>query len=175
MHSLHDFSLLLLASVLCIHLSLPHHIQEIGKMVGTLSYIHTIVPVNISGLVQAVHNFCHDILALQKLYQDLKQHFGTYDEWFHSRIINLLELSLADANSMLSTLKSLRDSLPPVTAESNLTLNAMHEYRVKRISPIAIISGIIGMLMGWIMQLCLNIPRDLLDELQDWQNWLLQI
>jgi hypothetical protein len=63
----------------------------------------------------------------------------------------------------------------PTTAESHLTLNAMHEYRVKRISPIAIISGIIGMLMGWIMQLCLNIPRDLLDELQDWQNWLLQI
>jgi hypothetical protein len=107
MHSLHDFSLLLLASVFLIHLSLPHHIEEIGKMVGPLSYIHTIVPVNISWLVQAVHNFCRDILAHQKLYQDLKQHFGSYDEWFHRRIINLLELSLADANSTLSTLKSL--------------------------------------------------------------------
>jgi hypothetical protein len=99
----------LLATVFCLHLSSPHHVvfEEIDKMVEGLSCIHAIVPVNISGLVQAVHNFCRDVLALKKLYQDKKQPFGAYNKWFHQRVVNLLDLLLADANTMLSTLESL--------------------------------------------------------------------
>ncbi len=36
-----------------------HHVifKEIGEMAGALSYIHVIVPVNISGLLRAVNAF----------------------------------------------------------------------------------------------------------------------
>jgi hypothetical protein len=39
--------------------SLSHHVvfEEIGEMARALSYIHAIVPINISGLAQAVQNF----------------------------------------------------------------------------------------------------------------------
>ncbi len=39
--------------------SLLHHVvfEEIGEMAGALSYIHAIVPINISGLAQAIQNF----------------------------------------------------------------------------------------------------------------------
>jgi hypothetical protein len=150
MHFLRNLSLLLLSSIFWIHLSSPHHVvfEEIGKMAGGLSYIDAIVPINISGLVQAVHNFHHDIVCLQKVYQECRQPGGVHDKWFHMRLINLLDLSLADANSMLANLESLRDSLPPVAADSHLPLHAAHEYRVKRVSPFAIIRGVIGMLMA---------------------------
>ena len=47
-------------------LATPHHVvfEEIGEMAGALSYIHAVVPVNISGLVQTVTNFKHDINLL---------------------------------------------------------------------------------------------------------------
>ena len=40
-------------------LATPHHVvfEEIGEMAGALSYIHAVVPVNISGLTRAVNNF----------------------------------------------------------------------------------------------------------------------
>ena len=36
-----------------------HHVvfEEIGEMAGALSYIHVVVPINISGLLQSVNNF----------------------------------------------------------------------------------------------------------------------
>ncbi len=36
-----------------------HHVifEEIGEMAGALSYIHIVVPINISGLLQAVTQF----------------------------------------------------------------------------------------------------------------------
>ncbi len=45
--------------MLLLHFVSPHHVvfEEIGKMAGALSYIHAIVPINISGLAQAVHSF----------------------------------------------------------------------------------------------------------------------
>ncbi len=47
---------------LILRLPLPtpaHHIvfEEIGEMAGALSYIHTIIPVNISGLDRAANTF----------------------------------------------------------------------------------------------------------------------
>jgi len=78
MHFLRNLSLLLLSSIYRIHLSSPHHVvfEEIGKMAGGHSYIDAIVPINISGLVQAVHNFHHNIVCLQKVYQERRQPGG---------------------------------------------------------------------------------------------------
>jgi hypothetical protein len=44
-------------------LACQHHVvfEEIGEMAGALSYIHAVVPVNISGLSQAVENFKTDV------------------------------------------------------------------------------------------------------------------
>jgi hypothetical protein len=50
----------------------PHHVvfEEIGEMAGALSYIHTIVPVNISGLARAVNAFKEDVPTLETLYKE---------------------------------------------------------------------------------------------------------
>ena len=52
-------------------LACQHHVvfEEIGKMAGALSYIHAVVPVNISGLSQAVDNFKTDVRSLEALYK----------------------------------------------------------------------------------------------------------
>jgi hypothetical protein len=50
-----------------------------------------------------------------------------------------------------------------------------HKYRIRRLSPFAIVSGVIGTLMGWFTQRRLNNLRDRLDEVQDQQNWLLHV
>jgi hypothetical protein len=49
----------LLLAILLLHFVSPHHVvfEEIGEMAGTLSYVHAMVLVNISGLAHAVHTF----------------------------------------------------------------------------------------------------------------------
>jgi len=51
-------------------LATPHHVvfEEIGEMAGALSYVHAVVPVNISGLARAVNNFKEDVRTLEVLY-----------------------------------------------------------------------------------------------------------
>ncbi len=51
-------------------LATPHHVvfEEIGEMADALSYVHAVVPVNISGLARAVNNFKEDVRALEVLY-----------------------------------------------------------------------------------------------------------
>jgi hypothetical protein len=112
---------LLLFSVLSFRLSSSHHIvfKEISEMAGALSYIHAIVPINISGNVQAVDSFQRDIHLLQMLYQKKKQPSGTsYDDWFHQSIVDLFQLASSDAKAMLTTLNSLQDTLLPVAAKN---------------------------------------------------------
>jgi hypothetical protein len=47
-----------------------HHVvfEEIGEMAGACSYIHVVVPVNISGLLRAVDAFCSKIVVLKTNY-----------------------------------------------------------------------------------------------------------
>ncbi len=49
-----------------------HHIvfEEIGEMAGALSYIHAVIPVNISGLDRAANIFCSQV-------SDLHRHYNT--------------------------------------------------------------------------------------------------
>ena len=44
--------------------------EEIGEMLGALSYVHAVVPVNISGLARAVNNFKEDVRTLETLYRN---------------------------------------------------------------------------------------------------------
>jgi hypothetical protein len=56
-----------------------HHIvfEEIGEMAGALSYIHALVPINISRLSMAINNFQCDICHLKSRY---KQQHKFYQE-----------------------------------------------------------------------------------------------
>ncbi len=47
-----------------------HHIvfEEIGEMAGALSYIHAVIPVNISGLDRAANTFCSQVSDLRRNY-----------------------------------------------------------------------------------------------------------
>jgi hypothetical protein len=111
--------------------SLSHHVvfEEIGKMACALSYIHAIVPVNISGLALTIRNIRLDVHALQTLYPEKRQPTGTnYEDWFQQRIADLFSLAAADAKSMLADIDCLRDSLPPVAAETHLP-HEDHDYR----------------------------------------------
>ncbi len=69
-----------------------HHVvfEEIGEMAGALSYVHAVVPVNISGLTRSIYNFKEDVRNLETLYQQKRQptRLG-HDEWFHQRIMDL--------------------------------------------------------------------------------------
>jgi hypothetical protein len=75
-----------------------HHVffEEIGEMAGALSYIHAILPVNISCLYQAVQNFCHHINIAQQLFQT--QHVNLYKEYKDK--VNAPELSIAQQNCL---------------------------------------------------------------------------
>jgi hypothetical protein len=44
-----------------------HHVvfEEIREMAGTLSYIHVVIPINISRLLQAIHDFHGKVVTLK--------------------------------------------------------------------------------------------------------------
>jgi len=140
----------------------PHHVvfEEIGEMAGALSYVHAVVPVNISGLTRSIYQFKEDVRNLETLYQQKRQptRLGA-DEFFHRRIIDLFTNAAAEADAMASTIHSLRETLPPVPADGS-HLHHEDEYRIRRGSPFAILGGVIGTLMGWFSQRRLNNLRD---------------
>jgi hypothetical protein len=123
----------LVMALFLLPLATPHHVvfEEIGEMAGALSYVHAVLPVNISGLARAVNNFKEDVPALEVLYQNSRQLTGLdYDDWFNQCILDLFTLASADADSMLSNINSLRESLPAVTADTHLP-HEDHEYRIR--------------------------------------------
>ena len=155
----------------------PHHVvfEEIGEMAGALSYVHAVVPVNISGLTRSIYNFKEDVHNLEALYNQKRQptRLGA-DEFFHRRIIDLFTNAAAEADAMAATIHSLRETLPPVPADSS-HLHHEDEYRIRRGSPFTIIGGVIGTLMGWFTQRRLNNLRDRMDEVEDQQHRLLHV
>jgi hypothetical protein len=149
------FCLLFLSAL--IFCSYSHHVvfEEISEMAGTLSHIHAIVPVNISGLCQAVNNFQKDVIRLQQKYKQRKSPIGMqseYNEHFHQQIFNLFDLAIADTDDMAHTISSLQNSLPQVLERPASALPHQNEFRIKKRSPFTIIHGIFGTLMGWFTQ-----------------------
>jgi hypothetical protein len=88
--------------------------------------------------------------------------------------MDLFQLASSDAEAMLTNIHSLRDTLPPVSAETH-SPHEEHGYRIRHLSPFAIVSEVIGTLMGWFTQHRLNNLRYCLDEVQDQQNRLLHV
>ena len=60
-------------------LACQHHVvfEEIGEMAGALSYIHVVVPVNISGLLKSIADFCSKIVVLKTNYAGT----AVYTKW----------------------------------------------------------------------------------------------
>jgi hypothetical protein len=100
-------TILLLA--LC-QLACQHHVvfEEISEMAGALSYIHAVVPVNISRLSHADTNFKTDVHSLEALYKKTWQHTGLgADDFFHQQILDLFTLAAAGADAMTANIRSL--------------------------------------------------------------------
>ncbi len=102
-------------------LACQHHVvfEEIGEMARALSYVHAVVPVNISGLSHAVKNFKTDVRSLEALYikKQRPTNLGT-DDWFNQRILDLFTLAAADTDAMDANILSLRETLPASSADS---------------------------------------------------------
>ncbi len=60
-----------------------HHVvfEEIGEMAGALSYIHVIIPINISGLLSALDDFQSKVVVLKSNYTNNKRYDNRLDQY----------------------------------------------------------------------------------------------
>jgi len=106
-----------------------HHIvfEEIGEMAGALSYIHAVIPVNISGLDRAANTFRSQIADLRRNYHlaqtkidktipDSIQGQQLARDLKYQRQIQegILQTSEAEADNLLALLDNLKGTLPRV-------------------------------------------------------------
>jgi hypothetical protein len=61
--------------LVCFQASTPHHVvfKEIGTIAGAISYIHAIIPVNITGLLRVVHQAQRDMDIIAAGFQKLNK------------------------------------------------------------------------------------------------------
>ncbi len=115
-----------------------HHIvfKEIGEMAGALSYIHTVIPVNISGLDRAANIFRSQVADLRRHYNTAqakidktmnyapdsgqKQQLARDIKYQRQLQENFLLASESEANDLLSLLDNLKGSLPRVNEAPTL-------------------------------------------------------
>ncbi len=94
-----------------------------------LSYIHVVIPINISGLLRAVDNFRAKVVVLKSNYIDHKKFANCLDYFggwsannhtkhallhFRQQLSGLMDLMITDADNLQSGITSLRNSLPQV-------------------------------------------------------------
>jgi hypothetical protein len=108
-----------------------HHVivEEIGEMAGALSNIHVVIPINISGLLQAIHNFCGKVITLKTKYTNKAKYATRLDKYggsntnnpakhvllhFRQQLSGLMDLMITDTDNLQSSITSLRTSLPRV-------------------------------------------------------------
>jgi hypothetical protein len=142
-------------------------------MARALSYIHVVVPVNISGLLRAVDAFCSKIVVLKTNYTDTASYTKRLQDYggantnnpakhmlvhFRRQLSGLMDLMIKDANILRNAITSLKTSLPRVDKTT----------RDKRSAGLiigsTILSGVFGTLMGWFTHRRLNNLRDQISE-----------
>jgi hypothetical protein len=170
-----------------------HHIvfEEIGEMAGALSYIHAVIPVNISGLDRAANIFRSQVADLrrhyntaqaninktmndapdsgqkQQLLRDIKYQRGLQE--------NLLSASESEADNLLALLNSLKGSLPRVNEAPTLAMSNPTSFRIKRGIAAMLLRGIFGKFMGLYNCRKLSNLREQVETVATRQNRLLQI
>jgi hypothetical protein len=127
-----------------------HHIvfEEIGEMTGALSYIHAVIPVNISGLDLAANIFCSQVADLRRHYNIAqskidktltdapdsaqKQQLGRDIKYQRQLQDNFLQTSESEADNLLALLDNLRGTLPRVNEAPTLAMSDPTSFQIKR-------------------------------------------
>jgi hypothetical protein len=166
-----------------------HHIvfEEIGEMAGALSYIHAVIPVNISGLDRAANTFRSQIADLRRNYQiaqtkidktipDSAQGQQLARDLKYQRQIQegILQASEAEADNLLALLDNLKGTLPRVNEAPTLAMDDPHNFRIKRFIG-GLLRGIFGTFMGLYNRRKMNNLRDQVETVAARQNRLLQV
>jgi hypothetical protein len=149
-------------------------------MAGALSYIHVVVPVNISGLLKSIADFRSKIVVLKTNYADTAVYTKRLQEYggininglskhllFHFRrqISGLMDLLVKDADVLCNTILSLKSSLPQVDGENR------DKRSVGLVIRSTILSGVFSTLMGWFTHQHLNNLRDQISEVKNEQHY----
>ncbi len=123
-------------------------------MAGALSYIHVVVPINISGLLQSVNNFRAKVAGLKANYGDHKKfanrldYFGGWSATNHTKhalvhfrqqLSGLMDLMISDADNLQTGILSLRNSLPQITETPPGPIQ-VQDFREKRNAALTILS-----------------------------------
>ena len=172
-----------------------HHIvfEEIGEMAGALSYIHAVIPVNISGLDRAAntsntfrsqvdhlrqnYNLAQtnidktmrntpDSKHKQQLASDIKYQRHLQEEY--------LRATESEADNLLALLDNLKGTLPRVNKAPTLAMGDPNNFRIKRFIG-GLLRGIFGTFMGLYNRRKMNSLRDQVETVAARQNRLLQI
>ena len=161
-----------------------HHIvfEEIGEMAGALSYIHAVIPVNISGLDRAANTFRSQITDLRRNYQiaqtkidktipDSAQGQQLARDLKYQRQIQegILQTSEAEADNLLALLDNLKGTLPRVNEAPTLAMDDPHNFRIKRFIG-GLLRGIFGTFMGLYNRRKMNNLRDQVETVAARQN-----
>ncbi len=170
-----------------------HHIifKEIREMDGALSYIHSVIPVNISGVDPAYHTFHSQVASLRWHYNilqadidkplnpvpDSKAKRTLVDNLHYQRRLSkdILSTTEAEADELLDVLTSLRGSLPRVNEAPTLAVSNPSSFRIKRGIGAILLQGIFGTLMGLYNCQKLSNVREQVETVAARQHRLLQI
>ncbi len=118
-----------------------HHIlfEEIGEMTGALSYIHAVIPVNISGLFRAANTFRSQVSDLRRNYDiaqaKIEKTMTDAPESAHKQQLardikyqrhiqeGFLQTSESEADNLLALLDNLKGTLPRVNEAPTLAMS----------------------------------------------------
>ncbi len=185
---------LLIFLLLCFpSLTSAHHIvfEEIGEMAGALSYIHAVIPVNISGLDRAASTFRSQVSDLHRNYNITqakidktmndapdsarKQQLARDIKYQRQIQEGFLQTSESEADNLLSLLDNLKGTLPRVNEAPTLAMSNPTSFQIKRGIGAMLLRGIFGTFMGLYNCRKLSNLREQVETVAACQNRLLQI
>ncbi len=170
-----------------------HHIvfEEIGEMAGALSYIHAVIPVNISGLDRAANTFRSQVAKLRQNYNiaqaKIDKTMSDAPDSAHKKQLardikyqrqlqeKFLETSESEADDLLMLLDNLRGTLPRVNEVPTLAMSDPTSFRIKRGIGAMLLQGIFGTFMGLYNRRKLSNLHEQVETVAARQNRLLQI
>ncbi len=122
-----------------------HVFEEIGEMAGALSYIHAVIPVNISGLDRAAKTFRSQVAHLRQNYNLAqakidktmddapdsahKQQLARDIKYQRQLQDRFLLTSESEADDLLALLDNLRGTLPRVNEAPTLAMSDPTSFR----------------------------------------------
>jgi hypothetical protein len=160
-------------------------------MARALSYIHTVIPVNISGLDRAANTFRSQVASLRRNYDiaqaKIEKTMSDTPDSTHKRQLardikyqrqlqeKFLETSESEADDLLVLLDNLRGTLPRVNKAPTLAMSDPTSFRIKRGIRAMLLRGIFGTFMGLYNRRKLSNLREQVETVAARQNRLLQI